>query len=118
MSTLYQRYLGFLQSLLNSTKPCLLALANRMLKDAGSLSSQSVAVISERSGDNNILSLPPQEVTEKIVYCEVPNGEEWRIDFLKELLLLRKNELETDFGDSPQLSLAEIDDIIDWVATS
>ena len=118
MSTLYQRYLAFVHSLLNSKKPCLSFLAGRMLKDEGSLTSQNVAVISEKSGIANILSLHPKEVTEEIVYCEVPNGEEWRSEFLKELLLLRKNELETDFVDLPQLSLAEIDDIIDWVATS
>ena len=53
-----------------------------------------------------------------MVYCQIPNGEEWRVDFLKELMLLRKNELETDFGNLPQFTLAEINDIIAFVATS
>ena len=87
-----------------------------MLNDKGSLSAQNVATISEKSGLTNILLLPPKEVADSIIYCEIPNGEEWRVGFLKELMLLRKNELETDFGDLPQFTLAEIDDMIAFVA--
>ena len=89
-----------------------------MLNDEGSLSSQNIATISEKSGLKNILLLPPKEVADSVVYCKIPNGEEWRVDFLKELMLLRKNELETDFGNLPQFTLAEINDIIAFVATS
>ena len=35
-----------------------------------------------------------KEVTDLIVYCEIPNEEEWQIDFLKELTLVQRHELK------------------------
>ena len=118
MSTIFQRYLGFMTSLLSSQKDCLSSLARLVLDDKGSLSSQNIETIKDKSGLEDVLSLSPQVVADEIVYCEVPLGEEWRIDMLKELLLLKRKKCELDFGELAPFSNNEIDDLIAFVATS
>ena len=118
MSTLFQRYLGFISSLLSSKKQCLSSLATVVLSDKGSLSSQNIETIEKKSGLEDVLSVSPQVVADAIVYSEVPMGEEWRIEMLKELLLLKSKEFELDFGELSPLTSSEVDDLIDFVASS
>ena len=85
MSTLFQRYLRFISSLLSSKKQCLSSLATVVLSDKGSLSSQNIETIEKKSGLEDVLSVSTPVVADAIVYSEVPMGEEWRIEMLKEV---------------------------------
>ena len=118
MSTLFERYLGFINSVLSSKKCCLSSLAKLVLGDEGSLSAQNIMTIGNKAGLDDILSMSPKVVADSIVYCEVPVEDDWRITFLEELILLRSNHLELDFVDVSQFSRMEIDDLIYFVATS
>ena len=118
MSIIFQRYLGFMSSLLNSKKHCLSALARLVLNDEGSLSSQNIETISKKANLKNILTLSPKVVADAVVYSEVPAEEEWRIDLLRELIAIQRNEVDLDFGELPPFSKSEIEDLIEIVATS
>ena len=118
MSTIFQRYLGFMNSLLSSKKQCLSSLARVMLNDEGSLSSQNILTIARKADLENILTLSPKVVADAVVYSKVPLDEVWRIDLLKELLAIKRDIFELDFGELPPFSKSEIDDLIEFVATS
>lgn len=118
MSIIFQRYLGFMSSLLNSKKHCLSALARLVLNDEGSLSSQNIETISKKADLKYILTLSPKVVADAVVYSEVPAEEEWRIDLLRELIAIQRNEVDLDFGELSPFSKSEIEDLIEIVATS
>ena len=118
MSTLFERYLGFVNSLLNSKKQCLSSLANLVLADEDSLCAQNIQTIKDKSGLDDVLAVSPKVLAQSIIYCEIPVGDEWIIGFLDELLELRRNNLELDFVDLPQLTRKEINELIYFLATS
>ena len=115
---LFERYLGFIHSILNSKKKCLSSLGTMMLSDYGSVTKQNLTLISIESSIENILEVSPSYVVSSILYHPTPLGEEWREGFLKELLHLRKNNIELDWEDNISLSNEEIEDIIRLVATT
>ena len=112
---LYQRYLTFIRSLRNSKKKCLVNLVNRCCSDNGYITKQNLNLISRECNSNNILNENPRRICLNISYSPVPPEEEWRIDFLKEMILLRQNELLLE-GDS--VTINEIEDIIEFICTS
>ena len=118
MTSIFQRYLGFMSGLLSSSKDCLSSLARLVLNDKGSLSSQNIETIKEKSGLEDVLAVSPQAVADEMIYYEVPFGEEWRVDMLKELLSLKRKKCELDFGELAPFTNKEIDDLIEFVATS
>ena len=111
----YQRYLTFIQTLCKSEKKCLAALANLSCKDNGSLTKQNLNLISEDTGCENILDANPRFIASQTVYAEVPEEEKWRIAILKELLLVRDEDLE--IGDD-LLSSEELNDLINMICTT
>ena len=115
---LFKRYLTFFHSILDSPKKCLASLGQKMLSDHGSVTKQNLTPLSKESDIEDVLVGSPDSVVSSMLYYPTPVGEEWRVGFLKELLQLRKNTLELDWGDSIPLSYNKIRDLISFVATS
>ena len=89
-----------------------------MIKDHGSITNQNLLLISKESGVENVFSLSPVAIANLIEFSPTPPGEEWRSEFLLELLELRKHILELCWEDDVELSLDELDDLIRFVATT
>ena len=103
-STLYSRYLTFIHSLKNSKKDCLSSLVKIMTRDHGSVTSQNLVLIGKECEIDDPLHMAPNNVTNLIDYAPTPLGEEWRADFLLDLINLRKHNLDLDWEDNVQLS--------------
>ena len=71
-------------------------------------------LIESESGCDDILNMNPKEVINNIVYARVPEDDIWRIDFPKELLILRQGNLELDEN---IFTSDEIKELIEFVAT-
>ena len=117
MATIFKRYLGFVNNLLGSNKKCLAFLAKIILNDAGSLTSQNIKLIEEKTGLENILSEPLCSISENFIYNEVPIGEEWRVAFVEELIQLRSGNLDVFMPNNEYFSTKEINTLIGMVAT-
>ena len=63
------------------------------------------------------MNVAPSSVVATIVYAPTPIGEEWRHEVLKELLELRKHNLELDFDDNVEFTLEELNGMIHLVAS-
>ena len=80
-SILSQRYLGFMNSLVNSKKKCLAQLAKKMIYDQGSNSGQNINLIAQNSGFSryDVLKMDPSCVAKDIKYIvlfqRIQNGE-------------------------------------------
>ena len=114
-TSLLLRYLKFVKALKNSQKKCLVNLVNRSLNDNGSITRQNINFIETESDIDNVLQASLNTVSDNIVYREVPDGDEWRLDFLEELIMIRDKELGLEGGN---FSRAEIIELIFVVCTS
>ena len=115
---IFERYLGFIHSILNSSKKCLSSLGLKMLSDHGSVTKQNLILISNESSIENVLEISPSSVVSSLLYYPTPPGEEWRVGFLKELLELRKHTLELDWEQDIVLSSYELEELIEFVSSS
>ena len=108
------RFLSFVKSSRNSDKACLSVLMNRACSDQGSLVRQNLNFIEQESGCLNILDQDKLSIQDGLK-PKVPEGEEWRINFLHELTQLRINNyyLEDD-----QFTKAELATIVDYICTT
>ena len=50
---------------------------------------------------------------DNISYCDIDNADKWRVNFVNELLEIKRNEIEVD-----GFSVEEIDSMLDYVCTS
>ena len=117
MATLFKRYHGFINSILSSKKKCLSFLGNVIVNDAGSLTAQNINLIENKIGLNNILSLSASLISDKFIYNEVPDGEEWRIPFVAELIQLRSGNLEVVMPNGEYFSRKEINELISMITS-
>ena len=112
--SLFKRYISFINSVRNSEKKSLSALANFFCYDKHSITCQNIAYISKESGSSESVLHNPESLN-NIIYAETPAEEKWRIGFLKELIQLweGKYELQNNF-----LTNKEIEDLITFIATT
>ena len=106
-TVIFQRFLTFIQSLRNSKKRCLSALANFVVNDQGSTTCQNLNLITKESGLSFIL--------DSIVYNSIPAEDYWKVDLLEELLLLRTGDFE--FEGEEGLTFDEVQALIKWVSS-
>ena len=90
-----------------------------MTRDEGSVTKKNLNLICNESGfeEEEVLHMAPNSVVSTIVYAPTPVGEEWRHDALKELLELRKHNLELDFVDNVEFTSEELNNLIYMVAS-
>ena len=80
-----------------SNKRCLATLVKRACCDEGSITKQNLNQIEQETKCENILEQDYRSILRNFQHAEVPVGEEWRIDMLKELLQLRWNYYFLEF---------------------
>ena len=119
---LCQRFLTFIQSLLNSKKKCLSQLARKMVMDQGSISGKNLNFVSTHSGypSYSILKMSPRAVLSELKFYPVPEDSAWKVNLLKELISLRDCDdvhIESQTGQE-FLTKEEIQDLIALVSTN
>ena len=117
MATIFKRYHGFINSILTSNKKCLSSLGKIICNDAGSLTAQNINLIENKIGLQNILSLPATSISDNFIYNEVPDGDEWRIAFVEELIQLRSDNLEVVMPNGEYFTRKEINNFISMVSS-
>ena len=52
-----------------------------------------------------------------VKFCELPENEKWRINFIKELTNVKLKNLEINFTNNEEFTRKEIDAIIEMIST-
>ena len=112
---LASRYVTFYQSLVNCNKLGVRFLARLNDSDHRTVLGRTLRRILDdcRLTGSGLGQLNAQLVKKNLLYFMVPDGEQWRIPLIQELLQLRQGHLVVDNSDSK-----EIGDIIDHLCTS
>ena len=101
---LFQRYLNFIDSIRKSKKKCLSSLAEMAINDQTSTTRQNLNLISAESGIVNVLEIDPRSVVSNIEYERIPEEEQWKVDFLREMSVRNGNlEYEDNQFDSKEI---------------
>ena len=93
--TLMKRYLKFMRSMMTSPKKSLVKLLSIVKNDVQSVTGSNLRGIMLLCNLNNIDDLVP-DVIDNFKYCTPPEGEEWRLGFIKELLDVQEGNLEVE----------------------
>ena len=106
------RYSTFVKSLLSSSKYPVRVMASLCVTDQRSTMGRTmVKIIRECLLDmKDVRNINPSLIKSKMMYFPVPKQEEWRVDFLLELL---NDELEV-----PDFTENEIRDVVDFICSS
>ena len=108
---LIKRYLKFIKSIEQSPKSSLCKLLKIARSDVRSVTGSNLRNIMLLM-NNNTTDLNPEDAI-KIEYNMIPEGEEWRLGLLDEILELQHGDLVV-----PGMDLADISYILDYICTS
>ena len=111
---LFLRYLNFINSIRKSKKKCLSSLAEMAICDQTSTTKKNLNVISAESGFENVLDMDPRSVVSNIEYEKIPDEEQWKVEFLREIMSVRNGELE--FQDN-QFEMKEIQTLVNYISS-
>ena len=109
----FQRYLNFIDSIRKSKKKCLSSLAEVAINDQTSTTRQNLNLISAESGIVNVLEIDPRSVISNIEYERIPEEEQWKVDFLREIMSVRNGKLE--FEDN-KFDSKEIQTLVNYIS--
>ena len=99
------------QSVRKSKKTCLKNLVKVIEYDTRSVTGHNLRTLMLNSSTDNIKNLMPKHADND--YFEVPEGEEYRIEFIKELIEVKNNTYKVDGFNNE-----ELDDILCFLCTS
>ena len=88
-----------------------------MFYDQGSITGQNIVKIASDSGLDKfkVIQFSPRGVADLLVLHPIPEGSEWKVGFLKELIKIRSGELTLH---NESLSPEEIEDLIVVISTN
>ena len=92
---LIKRFLSFLQQIKKSRKMIPKFLLNTIMNDAQSITGSNVKRILALAKKTNIDDITQKDI-DNIVYEEIPEGNMWRIDVIKEITDIKFGKLELD----------------------
>ena len=112
-STLHSRYIGFVKSLMMSSKPQVNMMLNICQNDLSSQTGQNIRTLLNLYDIEDLTSLLKQGQTiKKMRVNPLEDDEDWKVNILEELCLAQNGLIELDFNTD------EIEMIIDMVATA
>ena len=82
--------------------------------DETSTTKKNLNVISAESGFENVLDMDPRSVVSNIEYEKIPDEEQWKVEFLREIMSVRNGELE--FQDN-QFEMKEIQILVNYISS-
>ena len=96
-----RRFLNFVQTIRKSKKTSLRNLLKVIDSDTRSVTGHNLRTLLLRSKAENIRDLKPHHVTAK--YRNIPEGEEYRVNFVQEIIEVKNNKLEVNGFDADEL---------------
>ena len=109
---LCSRFIKFFQTLVSCRKPAVRVLGRLCEINSRTVLGSNLRNIAAECGHTRT-ELSPKIVKEKLEFKKVPIDEEWKIQFVKELLMIRAREVLVDNFEN-----TEFDELIDFLCTS
>ena len=91
-------------------------LLNLIKNNTDTITGRNIREILNITNENNIMNLNIDKLR-KHKFSELPENEKWRITMIKELTNIKLKNLQVKFTNDQELSIKEIDSMIENIAT-
>ena len=109
---LIKRFITFINQIKKTKKQTLIYVLHKIELDVGSITVRNLRKIMLRCGRNSVEDLKPTDC-DNVVFREIPNGEDWRINMTQELIDVQNNQLEIKNFENDK-----IQEILTWIFIS
>ena len=109
---LMKRFMNFTDKIIKSKKDTLIYVYKKIHQDVQSVTGRNLNKISQLSERQDIKNVKPSDC-DKLVFRNIPAGEEWRVNFIQELI-----DVKNDVSNIENLSAGEIEEILHFICTS
>ena len=114
---LMSRYINFIQSVVKSKRKAVLFLFQRCKDNLMTVTGKNIHFIQSQVPNSCILTIKPSEFKKNYKFCEMNSENEWKVNFVKEIVNLKQNALQLESGPD-QFTFEELDEIINFIVTN
>ena len=114
---LMSRYINFIQSVGRSKRRAVLFLFQRCKDDLMTVTGRNIEFIQSQVPNSSILKMKSIEFKKQYKFCEMKTEDEWKLNFVKEIVDLKQNVLQIQDGPD-QLTTEELDEILNFIVTN
>lgn len=111
MFSLRKKFISFIRNIATSTKTVLRNLLHTVKHDCRSITGRNLRKIMLLANKTNVNDVTVDDM-DNLVYCAVPIGEQWKVDFAKEIIQVKNRNLEINILDN-----SELEDILQTILT-
>ena len=90
----------------------------KVIDDQRTITGKNINSVLKQTNEDDIFHINVKKLKHNYKFCEQPDDSNWKIDTIKELTSIKLNLLYVNFEDGTELTSAEIDNLINFVATS
>ena len=112
ISSLYSRFVRFIDKIISCNKSAILNLFHTIKHDCRSKTGSNLRKTMLRTGNDRVDDIRIKDIN-RIVYQDIPNGSDWRIEMVKEI-----GEYNFDHITLPGFDRCEMADMLNFVCTS
>ena len=114
------RYIKFLHSIKKSQKIAAQYLLGKVLRNCNTLTGRNVRYVLDKTSADDIFKINLTNVKKSIKFSEIPQHDRWRLNFVKELVNLKNEnlELEEDENDENNFTTEELEEILLYLCTT
>ena len=112
-SMLTVRYVKFLQWMKKSPKLVVQFLLEKVEKDMRTVTGRNLRYIQEKiEFRKDLFKVKISWLKKNINFCEIPENEKWRVNFVEEIVNIRQNVFKLDHDDESFLTCDQLSEIV------
>ena len=118
-SMLIVRFVKFLQWMKKSPKLVVQYLLGKVANDMRTVTGRNIRYILEKiEHRKDLFKVKISWLKKRINFCEIPDNEKWRVNFVEEIVNIRQNVFKLDLDDDSFLTSDQLSEILDYLCTS
>ena len=108
------RYVTFIQNIRKSSRPGAIYLLQKILKNVDTITGRNICYILRETNNDDIFKIRVGQMKTNYRFCDLAKTDEWKIEFVREIVNMKQNILELD---QSGMTNEELDEIINYVTT-
>ena len=108
------RYISFIQNVRKSQRPAAIYLLQKIQKNVCTVTGKNIAYILRETDCDDIFKLKTEQVKKSLKFSELKDEDKWKIDFVKEIVAVKQNELHIN---NDLMTTEELNDILSYITT-
>ena len=108
------RYVSFIQSIRKSARPGVIYLLQKVMNNVETVTGRNINYILRETGNDDIFKIRVGQIKKNYSFCDLPATEQWKIDFVKEVVNVKQNILELNEN---LMTNEDLDTIIEYITT-